>query len=131
MYAVIKTGGKQYRVEKNAVIQVEKLAGEAGDEISFDQVLLIGDGEKAEIGMPLLAGARVTAEVLEQTRGPKIVVFKKKRRKHYRRKQGHRQDLTVLRVTDIKAEAKAEAKPKAEAKAAEAAPNATADKAGE
>ncbi len=131
MYAVIKTGGKQYRVEKNAVIQVEKLAGEAGDEISFDQVLLIGEGEKAEIGMPLLAGARVTAEVLEQTRGPKIVVFKKKRRKHYRRKQGHRQDLTVLRVTDIKAEAKAEAKPKAEAKAAEAAPNATADKAGE
>ncbi len=105
MYAVIKTGGKQYRVEKDAVIQVEKLADAAA-----------GDG-KAEIGAPLLDGAAVTAQVLEQMRGPKIIVFKKKRRKNYRRTHGHRQDLTVLRITDILAEAKKKKKSTAKAEA--------------
>ena len=124
MYAVIKTGGKQYRVEKDAVLQLEKLPGEAGDSLTFDQVLLLGDGESTKVGSPTLEGAQVTAEVLEQTRGPKIVVFKKKRRKNYRRKNGHRQDLTVVRITDIQAEAakkkrasRAKAKPQAESKA--------------
>ena len=123
MYAVIKTGGKQYRVEKDAVLQLEKLPGEAGDSLTFDEVLLLGDGETTKVGSPTLEGAQVMAEVLEQTRGPKIVVFKKKRRKNYRRKNGHRQDLTVVRITDIQAEAakkkrasRAKARPKAEPK---------------
>jgi len=131
MYAVIRTGGKQYRVEKDAVLKLEKLPGAAGESLTFDQVLLLGDGESTQVGSPLLDGASVTAEVLEQARGPKIVVFKKKRRKNHRRKNGHRQDLTVVRITDIQAEAgkkasrprgKAKAKPKPEAEeAAEAA----------
>ncbi len=101
MYAVIKTGGKQHRVETDAVIQVETLAGDAGDEVTFDEVLMIGDEGKTEIGAPLLDGASVTAQVLEQMRGPKIVVFKKKRRKNYRRLNGHRQEMTCLRVLGI------------------------------
>ena len=107
MYAVIRSGGKQYRVEKDAVLKLEKLPGVAGESVSFDQVLLLGDGEGARIGSPLVAGASVQATVLEQMRGPKIVVFKKKRRKHYRRKTGHRQDLTVVRITGILAGAAA------------------------
>ena len=101
MFAVIRTGGKQYRVEPNDVLTLEKLPGEAGLEIGFDEVLLVGDGDHAEIGRPLVAGARVVATVLEQTRGDKIIVFKKRRRKHYRRRTGHRQYHTVVRVTDI------------------------------
>ncbi|WP_142847940.1 50S ribosomal protein L21 [Telmatospirillum sp. J64-1] len=97
MFAVIKTGGKQYKVATNDIIVVEKLAGEAGDSITLDQVLMVGD----KIGAPVVAGASVTATVVEQTRGDKIIVFKKKRRQNYRRKKGHRQDLTVLRITDI------------------------------
>jgi len=121
MYAVIRTGGKQYRVEKGAVLKLEKLAGEAGESITFGEVLLLGDGEKTEVGTPCLDGAQVTAEVLEQTRGPKIVVFKKKRRKNYRRTQGHRQDLTVVRITEIEAKGgKAKAKPKARSRAKKA-----------
>jgi large subunit ribosomal protein L21 len=97
MFAVIKTGGKQYRVTKDDVILVEKLEGEAGSAITLDQVLMVGD----KIGSPIVAGASVTATVIEQTKSDKIIVFKKKRRQNYRRKRGHRQQLTVLRITDI------------------------------
>lgn len=100
MYAVIKTGGKQYRVTTNDVIEVEKLDGEPGDMLTFDQVLMVG-GDAPRIGAPLVDGASVKAEVLEQGRGPKIIIFKKKRRKNHRRRKGHRQHLTVLRVRDI------------------------------
>ena len=133
MYAVIQTGGKQYRVAKDDVIKVEKLAGEAGATIELDQVLMLGNGADTTVGAPLVDGARVVATVLEQTRGAKILVFKKKRRKKYRRTRGHRQDLTVLRITEVlaagakAAKAPAEAKPEAEAKPpAEAKPKAEA-----
>lgn len=118
MYAVIKTGGKQYKVAKNDVILVEKLAGEAGATVELNSVLMVGDDKGQTVGSPLVAGAHVAATVLEQTRGKKVIVFKKKRRKNYRRTAGHRQDLTALRITDIvtggrkKAAAKEEA-PKA------------------
>ncbi len=101
MYAVIQTGGKQYKVAAGDVITVERLAAEQGGSVTFDQVLMLGDGDKPTIGTPTVDGATVSATVLEQARGPKIIVFKKKRRKGYRRTAGHRQDLTVLRVTDI------------------------------
>ncbi|HET6468695.1 MAG TPA: 50S ribosomal protein L21 [Geminicoccaceae bacterium] len=100
MYAVIKTGGKQYRVAPNDVIEVERLQGDAGSTIELDQVLMVG-GDEPKAGAPLVAGARVTATVLEQAKGPKIIVFKKKRRQNYRRRNGHRQLLTVLRITGI------------------------------
>ncbi len=106
MYAVIKTGGKQYRVAKDDVIVVERLVGTAGDKIELDQVLMLDDGKAPTLGTPLVDGARVAATVLDQSRGDKIIVFKKKRRKNYRRTMGHRQDLTVLRITDILAEGK-------------------------
>lgn len=123
MYAVVRTGGKQYKVAKNDVISVEKLSGEAGSTIELNEVLMIGEGADAAVGDPLVAGAKVVALVLEQTRADKILVFKKKRRKKYRRTQGHRQDITVLRVTDLltagakpaKAKPKAKAAPKAKA----------------
>lgn len=122
MFAVIKTGGKQYKVAPNDVLKVERLPAEAGESISIDQVLMVGeDGQTPQVGAPVLKDARVTAEVVEHTRGNKIRVFKKKRRKGYRRTHGHRQDLTVLRVTDIAADgiAKAKgAKPAAKKKAA-------------
>ncbi|MDB5366262.1 MAG: rplU [Rhodospirillales bacterium] len=101
MFAVVKTGGKQYRVAAGDVIKVEKLAGEAGGTVTLDQILMVGEGTSATVGTPLVAGAKVTAQVVAQARGPKIIVFKKKRRQNYRRKNGHRQDLTILRVTDI------------------------------
>ena len=120
MFAVIRTGGKQYRVAANDVISVEKLPGEAGATVELDEVLMLGDGAGTTIGAPLVEGARVRATVLEQMRAPKILVFKKKRRKNYRRTRGHRQDLTVLRITEVLAKAakpaKAEPKP-AKAKA--------------
>jgi len=124
MYAVIKTGGKQYKVAKNDVILVEKLPGEAGATVELDTVLMVGDDKGQTVGSPLVAGAHVAATVLEQTRGEKIIVFKKKRRKNYRRTAGHRQDLTALRITDIvtggrKKAAATEAAPKAEEKKAE------------
>ena len=125
MYAVIRTGGKQYKVAKNDVSAVERLSGEAGDIIARDEVLMLGDGPEATIGVPLVGGACVAAEVLEQGKGDKVLIFKKKRRHNYRRKKGHRQELTFLRVTDImtngkrpEAGAKAAPKPKAEAKPA-------------
>lgn len=101
MYAVVKTGGKQYRVAKDDVLKIERLPGEKGDIITLDEVLMVGEGASVTVGAPLVAGAAVAAEIVEQARGPKIVIFKKRRRQNYRRKKGHRQLLTVVRVTDI------------------------------
>ena len=117
MYAVIQTGGKQYRVANGDVITVEKLEGEEGSTLAISPVLMLDDGKDTQVGTPIVEGAAVTAELLEQTRGKKIVVFKKKRRKGYQRTHGHRQDLTVLRIVDVTGKAKAPAK-----KAAKAAP---------
>ncbi len=101
MFAVIKTGGKQYRVAADQTLEVEKLAGDAGDTIIFDKVLMVaGEGEPM-VGAPIVAGASVAGEIVEQKRGPKIIIFKKRRRKNSRRKNGHRQDLTLVRITDI------------------------------
>ena len=100
MFAVIRTGGKQYRVAPNDIIKIERVAGEPGDIIELGEVLLLG-GDSPKTGSPTIAGALVAAEVMEQTRGDKIIVFKKKRRKNYRRRKGHRQDLTLLRITEI------------------------------
>ncbi|MGI9406242.1 MAG: 50S ribosomal protein L21 [Hyphomicrobiaceae bacterium] len=100
MYAVIKTGGKQYRVAADDVIKIEKIAGEVGETISFDDVLMVG-GDTPQIGAPLVDGASVAGEVVEQGRARKIIVFKKKRRQNYRRKKGHRQEQTTVRITDI------------------------------
>lgn len=99
MFAVIQTGGKQYKVAKDDVIRVEKLAGESGAEVVLDQVLMVGE----KIGAPLVAGAKVTAKVVAQARGEKVIIFKKRRRQNSRRKNGHRQDITILRITDITA----------------------------
>jgi len=101
MYAVIRTGGKQYKVAKNDVISVERLAGAAGEILEFNDVLMLGDGTTVTVGAPLVSGACVGAAVLEQAKGEKILIFKKKRRHNYRRKNGHRQNLTVLRITEI------------------------------
>lgn len=101
MYAVIKTGGKQYRVAKDETVTIEKLAAEAGATVEFDQVLAVGAGAGLKVGTPVVAGAKVVATVVEQTRGEKLIVFKKRRRKSSRRKNGHRQDLTVVKITDI------------------------------
>jgi len=101
MYAVIKTGGKQYRVAENDVVTVERLEGAAGDKLVLDQVLAVGTGADIKIGTPLIAGATVTAELVKQARGDKVIIFKKRRRKNSRRKNGHRQDLTVLKITGI------------------------------
>jgi len=103
MFAVLKTGGKQYRVAKGDVIRVEKLDAKDGDKVTLDEILMVGEAGKPSLGTPLVKGASVTAEVVAQTRAPKIIVFKKKRRQNYRRKKGHRQNVTILRVTDIKA----------------------------
>ena len=105
MFAVIRTGGKQYKVAKDDVIAVEKLAGEPGAVIEFGEVLMVGDGASVAAGTPLLSGASVSATLVEQRRGDKIIVFKKKRRHNYRRKNGHRQHLSVLRIDEIRAEA--------------------------
>ena len=103
MFAVIRTGGKQYKVAKNDVILVETLAGEAGQEVTFSEVLMVGEDSGLKLGQPLVAGAKVTATVLDQTQADKVLIFKKNRRHNYRRKRGHRQKLTVLRILDIKA----------------------------
>ena len=109
-YAIIKTGGKQYKVAKDDIILVERLPGDAGAAVSLDEVLMLGNGKEQTIGAPLVSGASVAATILEQPRGDKIIVFKKHRRKNYRRRAGHRQDLTVLRITDILARGKKAAK---------------------
>ena len=102
-YAVIETGGKQYRVEKDTVLSVELLGKEAGETVEFDQVLAVSDGSELTIGTPVVASAKVTATVVENYRGSKVVAFKKKRRKGYRRKIGHRQELTKLKIETISA----------------------------
>jgi large subunit ribosomal protein L21 len=148
MFAVIRTGGKQYRVAPNDIIEIEKIAGEPGDIVELGEVLLLGGEGGPKTGSPTIAGAMVAAEVLEQKRDDKVIVFKKKRRKGYRRTKGHRQALTALRITEIltdgkkpskaaakpvpkkaeetkaaaKAEAKTEAKAEAPAKKAETKP---------
>ncbi len=126
MFAVIKTGGKQYKVAKDDIVVVEKLEGEAGASIALDSVLMLGDEKSVTTGAPFVEGASVAAEVVEQTRGDKVIVFKKQRRQNYRRKNGHRQDLTVLKVTDILTEGKKAAKAAPKKKAA---PKADADEA--
>ncbi|GJL84761.1 MAG: 50S ribosomal protein L21 [Micavibrio sp.] len=103
MFAVIKTGGKQYKVQKDDKIKVEKLDVEEGGSIDLDEVLFVGDGKTTKIGDPLVKGATVAAKIVAHVRGPKITIFKKKRRQNYRRKKGHRQDLTLIQITDIKA----------------------------
>ena len=136
MYALVRTGGKQYRVAKDDTILVERISADEGAEVILDDVVMLGDGDKVTIGTPRVEGAAVSATVVSQTRGPKIIIFRRKRRKNHRRTQGHRQDLTLLKINAIaedgkslkpkaapakKAEPKAEAKkaaPKAEAKAA-------------
>jgi large subunit ribosomal protein L21 len=136
MYAVIRTGGKQYRVAPEDVLDIERIPNEAGASVEFADVLLLGGGEgDPQIGAPLVSGATVAAEVVEHHRGEKVIIFKKKRRQNYRRKRGHRQELTTIRITDIlmggekqKKAAKAKAAegeapaPKARAKKAKADP---------
>ena len=103
MFAIIRTGGKQYKVASGDVIAVEKLAGEPGATLELAEVLMVGDGAAISTGTPLVAGATVSAELVEHRRADKIIVFKKKRRQNYRRKNGHRQHQTVLRITEIRA----------------------------
>jgi large subunit ribosomal protein L21 len=100
MYAVIRTGGKQYRVAPDDVLTIEKVKGDAGAKVEFAEVLMIG-GDKPKFGAPLVSGAKVVAELVEHTRGPKVIAFKKRRRKNSRRKRGHRQDLTTVRIKSI------------------------------
>ncbi len=101
MYAVIKTGGKQYRVAPGAELKVESLVGEAGSTISFNEVLMVGLGEAIKIGAPFVAGASVTAEVIKHGRGDKIRIIKHRRRKHYHKEQGHRQNFTAVKIMEI------------------------------
>ena len=101
MYAVFRTGGKQFRAEPGRRLLVPVLAAEPGDTITFEDVLVAGDGDKVSIGAPLVGGASVTAEVLRHGRDKKVIIFKRKRRKGYRKKQGHRQGFTEIRVNDV------------------------------
>jgi len=101
VYAIIQTGGKQYRVAPGDLLRVERLPGERGDAVTLDQVLLVADGQELKVGQPLLAGATVTAQILRQGKAKKILVFRKKRRKNYRRRQGHRQLYTALQIQEI------------------------------
>jgi len=130
MFAVIKTGGKQYRVAAEDVLSVAKVAGEPGEIVQFGEVLVVG-GDNVTLGEPTVSGASVAAEVLEQGRGPKIIAFKKRRRKNSRRKRGHRQEFTLVRITEILtdgAKPSATAKPRAQRKPKSAAkPAAEAD----
>lgn len=133
MYALVRTGGKQYRVAKDDTILVERIAADEGAEVILDDVVMLGDGDKVTIGTPRVEGAAVSATVVSQTRGPKIIIFRRKRRKNHRRTQGHRQDLTLLKINAIAEDGKS-LKPKAAPakKAAakeEAAPRAAAKKA--
>jgi large subunit ribosomal protein L21 len=115
MFAVIKTGGKQYRVAADDLLKVEKIKGEPGEIVQFGEVLVVG-GDTATLGTPTVTGASVAAEVVEQGRGPKVIAFKKRRRKNSRRKRGHRQEFTLVRITEILMDgakpSKAAAKPK-------------------
>jgi large subunit ribosomal protein L21 len=132
MYALVRTGGKQYRVSKDDTILVERIAADEGAEVILDDVVMLDDGDKVTIGTPRVDGAAVSATVMRQTRGPKIIIFRRKRRKNHRRTQGHRQDLTLLKINAIAEDGKslaAKAAPKkAAAKKAEAAPKTAAAK---
>ena len=99
MFAIIKTGGKQYRVKKDDVLLIEKIEGKDGAKVTFDEVLAVGD----KVGTPMVKGASVNAEIVKQARGEKVIVFKKKRRHGYKRKNGHKQDLTLVKIVEIKA----------------------------
>ncbi len=103
MYAVISSGGKQYKVEQGEIVRVEKLSGEIGAPVSFDKVLMISDGEKVQIGTPVLDQVTVQGHIVKQGKVKKIIVFKYKRRKRYRRKQGHRQSFTAIQIDSIEA----------------------------
>jgi large subunit ribosomal protein L21 len=118
MFAVIKTGGKQYRVAEKDVITIDKVKGAPGDLVEFAEVLLLG-GDNVLVGAPTVAGASVAGEVVEQTRGDKVIAFKKRRRKNSRRKRGHRQELSVIRITEILTDGR---KPSPRPQAVEAAP---------
>jgi large subunit ribosomal protein L21 len=137
MYAVIKTGGKQYKVAESDVIRLERLAGAAGDAVAFGEVLVVGGNDGVTLGSPLVAGAQVAGEIVKHSRSAKILVFKKRRRQNSKRSRGHRQDHTVVRITEIltdgktpssKVAAKKAAPKKAEAAPEAAAPEAKADK---
>ena len=119
MYAVIKTGGKQYKVEAGATLKVEKLLGEVGSKVVIDKVLMINDGTNTTIGAPLVAGATVNATVISHGRADKVMIFKFRRRKHYRKTQGHRQSFTEILINDVNGKG-AVAKPAAEPKPAAA-----------
>ncbi|HEX2509336.1 MAG TPA: 50S ribosomal protein L21 [Microvirga sp.] len=128
MFAVIKTGGKQYRVAAEDVITVAKLENEPGAAVTFDQVLMVSNDNGVEVGAPLISGVSVTGTVVEHTRGEKVIAFKKRRRQNSRRKRGHRQDYTVVRITEIlSGEAKPAAKKTTQAAADDAQPAATAE----
>ena len=101
MYAVIKTGGKQYRIVEGDLLRVEKIKGEIGEIVEFEEILMIANGERVEIGRPVLSNSKVIGEIVEQGKAKKIIVFKSKRRKGYRKKQGHRQQYTVLKIKEI------------------------------
>ena len=127
MFAVFKTGGKQYKVQAGDILKIEKLDSDAGSSVEFKDVFMVGDDKTARVGTPLLDKSAVKATILEQARGDKIIVFKKKRRQGYDRKNGHRQDLTVVHIDEILEAGKSVAK--AERKAKKAAPKAAAPKA--
>jgi large subunit ribosomal protein L21 len=116
MYAVIRTGGKQYKVAENDILAIERLDGEADGALTFSDVLALHDGKDLKLGAPFVEGASVTADIVEQGRGAKIIVFKKKRRQGYRRKKGHRQLETVIRITGINAAGQAKTAAKTAAK---------------
>lgn len=120
MYAIIRTGGKEYKVAEGDIIEVEKLEGKVGSKVELPDVLLTGDGDKVSVGTPLVKGVKVTAEVLDQKKAPKVKVFKFKRRKNYIRNKGHRQQITMLKILSIgAAKAKAKAEEAEKSKAAE------------
>ena len=119
MYAVVKTGGKQYRVSKDDTIMVESIKAEAGSTIQLDDVMMLDDNGNVTIGTPSVEGAIVSAEVVKQARGPKLIIFRRKRRKNHRRIRGHRQDLTLLKILDISADGKTKTAAKKSAKTAE------------
>lgn len=102
MFAIIETGGKQYKVEKGMTLEIEKLEEEVGKTVTFDSVLLISDDSSTRVGTPVIEGASVTGKIVDQKKGEKIIVFKKKPKKRYERKQGHRQRLTMVEITGIK-----------------------------
>ena len=120
MYAVVNSGGKQYKVQKGEILKVEKISGDVGNPVTFDRVLMFSDGENVSIGQPLLDGVSVEGHIVEQGKARKIIVFKYKRRKRFRRKNGHRQEFTAVQIDSINAKGTKAAKaaePKAEAKA--------------